>query len=1075
MNPNFVQINGAPYYKIENSQELTPFFINVPSASDVWIFLASTGGLTAGRKNANGNIFPYETDDRLMQGSISGSKTLIRVGQKLWQPFANTEVQPYKIQQNIYKSCYASSVILEEINQTLSLAYRYEYQSSERYGFVKTATITNLSASPCGVEVLDGMSNILPYGVDATLQANSSTLVDAYRVAELVEDNLAVYALSTTINDTPNPIEPMRANLCYNTKGCSNVYLNPAVTKLFAENKPLACPRESLGGKSGYYIVFSQPLAPQQASSYSFVMDSGYDHSALAQVLAFVAAGDFAPLFADIQKGVQDLVGIVEKSDGLQQTGDQVATAAHYLSTLYNCMRGGIFENGYALNYADFLRFVALRNLALHQALKTDPAFAALQGCKTVQALQGVAAQTGHADLQRLVLEYMPLSFSRRHGDPSRPWNKFNIAIKDEKGEKALYYEGNWRDIFQNWEALGLSYPAYYQNMVAKFVNASTFDGFNPYRITTMGIDWEKPEPENPFSGLGYWGDHQIIYLLRLLQGLENHYPAQLDSMLSQALFSYANVPYRIAPYADILKDSKNTMSFDFAQDAAIDALVPSFGSDGRLILQDGQVLHVTLAEKLLVPALSKVSNLMVGGGIWMNTARPEWNDANNAIVGIGLSMVTVYHLNAYLDFLLRLFAKQPAAQYAMSENVAQWLGALAATLAACNGAYEGNEKQLLDALGGDFDAYRTRFYATGMGAQTPCDKAAIMAFLQQAKQAVAYTIAKNKTDVFASYNLLGDDFSVSPMQAMLEGQSAAVGSGCLDAAGVCALAKAMEAQLFSELHQAHTLYPIKTTNRFFSKNTVSQSVGAIAGVVHADCNGDLHFDSSFSTLQDLLAACKAHGLSAATTALLSDEFERLFAHKKFTGRSGVMYKFEGIGCVYWHQNAKFLLAILETAQRAKAKGEDITALYALYNQLLQGFVYRKTPQQCNAIPIEPYSHSSFTGKSEQPGMTGQVKESLLMRRGELGVQVHGGQISFDPAYLRAQEFDANGMVQFAICGVPVCYQKGGAPSEGSVPSLQITYADGSAMQQADCTLCASASASIFARTGEIAGICICL
>ncbi len=1070
MNQNFVQLNGAPYYKIENSQNLSPFFINVPSASDIWIFLASTGGLTAGRKNADGNIFPYETDDRLMQNCPSGSTTLIRMGEHLWQPFANAAVQPYQIQQNIYKSCYASSVILEEINETMSLVYRCEYQSSEKYGFVKTATILNCGSAPCTLEVLDGMSNILPHGVNATLQATSSTLVDAYRVAELAGDKLAVYSLSTTINDTPNPIEPLKANICYNTMGCTNVYLNAAAVTQFAQSKPLTCPRESLGGKSGYYIAFVQALAPAAQQSYSFVMDSGYDHSALAATLAFVEQGDFAPLFADIAQGVQDLIDIVKKADGVQQTGDEVATAAHYLSTLYNCMRGGIFENGYALDYADFLRFVGVRNQRLHQQLAHDAAFAALANCTTVHALKAAVAQTGNADLQRLALEYLPLSFSRRHGDPSRPWNKFNISLKDENGGKALYYEGNWRDIFQNWEALGLSFPAYYQNMVAKFVNASTFDGFNPYRITTVGIDWEKPEPENPFSGLGYWGDHQIIYLLRLLQGLEKHYPAQLETMLSQELFSYANVPYRIAPYTEILQDSKNTMRFDFDKDAAIDALVPQYGSDARLILQGDDVLMVSLAEKLLVPALSKVSNLMVGGGIWMNTARPEWNDANNAIVGIGLSMVTVYHLHAYLAFLRTLFEKQSDAQYTLSENVAQWLGALAQTLAACEGQFEGKEKQLLDALGGDFDAYRNRFYAQGMGAKTPCDKGAILAFLQHAQGAVDATIARNKTDLFASYNLLGDDFSVSPMQAMLEGQSAAVGSGCLEGAAVCDLVDAMSQPLYSALHQAHTLYPIKTTKPFFGKNTVSPSIGAIEGIVHADCTGALHFDSAFCTLPDLLAACAEKQLSPDTVAALAAEFERLFAHKEFTGRSGVMYKFEGIGCVYWHQNAKFLLAILETAQRAKAKGQDVSKIYALYNQLLQGFIYRKTPEQCNAIPIEPYSHSSFTGKSEQPGMTGQVKESLLMRRGELGVCIEGGAIRFDPDFLRAQEFDANGAVHFSICTVPVCYQKGAA---ARTPALEIDFADGHTHTQDDLTLSGAISQSIFAHEGAVASITI--
>ena len=74
--------------------------------------------------------------------------------------------------------------------------------------------------------------------------------------------------------------------------------------------------------------------------------------------------------------------------------------------------------------------------------------------------LLALARERGDADLERLAHEYLPLTFSRRHGDPSRPWNIFSIALKDEHGAKILNYEGNWRDIFQNWEALALSFPA---------------------------------------------------------------------------------------------------------------------------------------------------------------------------------------------------------------------------------------------------------------------------------------------------------------------------------------------------------------------------------------------------------------------------------------------------------------------------------------------------------------------------------------------------------------------------------------------------------------------------------------
>ena len=36
-----------------------------------------------------------------------------------------------------------------------------------------------------------------------------------------------------------------------------------------------------------------------------------------------------------------------------------------------------------------------------------------------------------------------------------------------------------------------------------------------------------------------------------------------------------------------------------------------------------------------------------------MNTQRPEWNDGNNALVGNGLSMVTLYYLRRFLHFFI--------------------------------------------------------------------------------------------------------------------------------------------------------------------------------------------------------------------------------------------------------------------------------------------------------------------------------------------------------------------------------------------------------------------------------------
>ncbi len=67
-------------YRISGIDDIAPFLVSLTSATDVWAFIASTGGLTAGRRNRDQALFPYVTDDKLIDAAgISGGLTLMRV------------------------------------------------------------------------------------------------------------------------------------------------------------------------------------------------------------------------------------------------------------------------------------------------------------------------------------------------------------------------------------------------------------------------------------------------------------------------------------------------------------------------------------------------------------------------------------------------------------------------------------------------------------------------------------------------------------------------------------------------------------------------------------------------------------------------------------------------------------------------------------------------------------------------------------------------------------------------------------------------------------------------------------
>ena len=60
-----LQIGDETFYKISHFDEMRPFFMTVVSHSNHWMFISSTGGLSAGRKDCNSALFPYYTDDKI--------------------------------------------------------------------------------------------------------------------------------------------------------------------------------------------------------------------------------------------------------------------------------------------------------------------------------------------------------------------------------------------------------------------------------------------------------------------------------------------------------------------------------------------------------------------------------------------------------------------------------------------------------------------------------------------------------------------------------------------------------------------------------------------------------------------------------------------------------------------------------------------------------------------------------------------------------------------------------------------------------------------------------------------------
>lgn len=1067
-----INMNRETFFKIENYDEMSPFFMTIVSDVDFWLFISSTGGLTAGRKTPETALFPYYTDDKIHDSNeTTGTHTVFIVfdGKKnyLWKPFSKHHSNVYKITRNLYKNTIGNKIMFEEVNQDLNLTFRYTWKTSDKYGFIKASELVNGSKRTLSIKLLDGIRNILPYGVDTLSQATRSTLVDGYKRCELNADyGIGIFTLSSIISDKAEPSEALKATTVW-SKGLEQptYLLSEQQVSAFEKNKRIDTEFDVKGRRGAFYISSTIELGESAAKEWVIVSELNQTAAKIESLMKEIDSGDaiLADLENDVLKGDENLKKLVFEADGFQMTRNANTIYRHFSNTLYNIMRGGIYAAGYDIETHDLKQFINNWNKVAYT--KHFEYLNALPKVINYFELLRLVEMQKDSDLERLVREYLPLTYSRRHGDPSRPWNKFNIEVTKENGAKNLNFEGNWRDIFQNWEALSLSFPGYIESIISKFVNASTADGYNPYRITKEGVDWEKIDSADPWSNIGYWGDHQVIYLLKLMELSRKYRPEELLTLLHKEIFVYANVPYKIKGLDDLLKDPKNTIIFDEACAERIDNRVAKIGSDGKLVFVKDELYHVNLMEKLLVVLLSKLSNFIPKGGIWMNTQRPEWNDANNALVGNGVSMVTLYYLYRYLGFVSDLLENIEDDVMVSAEVVTMFDGIF--KVFSDSSKYLGTaisdqvRFDIVSKLGRIGETYRQAIYTKGFsGEKESLSIAALKAFTKVAQSHLKDTIDANKRadGLYHAYNLAKfgkDTCSISHLYEMLEGQVAVLSSKALDSKEAINVLKALrESAIYREDQNSFMLYPVRELSKFMDKNIIPEEKVMSSDLLKAelekgftrfiekDIRGRYHFNGGFRNSNEIMEAIlKTKAYPEKDVLAVGDIFTEIFDHHAFTGRSGTFYKYEGLGCIYWHMVSKLVLAAEENfhiASLQDEQSEDAEKLAAYFHELKAGIGVEKSPVDYGAFPTDAYSHTPGFAGVQQPGMTGQVKEDIISRFGELGINITDGEICFNPRLLSKDEMleqktewklpSGTLMLEakqlgFTICSVPIIYE----------------------------------------------------
>ncbi len=478
--------------------------------------------------------------------------------------------------------------------------------------------------------------------------------------------------------------------------------------------------------------------------------------------------------------------------------------------------------------------------------------------------------------------------------------------------------------------------------------------------------------------------------------------------------------------------------------------------------------------------------------------------------------MVTLYYIRRFINFSQSLFSRVDLNEIELSEELTDKFNALSKSFEKYSSSLNDERtnilrRQIVDELGKAGNDYRTRVYEGFSGKVSQLSIKELDTFFTTVWTCIDHTIEANKREdkLYHSYNLMEVDpdggLTVRHLYEMLEGQVAVLSSGALSpSASLELLQELRQSQLYRSNQHSYILYPDRQLDRFENKNIISseaiQNNPILSSmvtnndrrIIERDVSGKFHFNGSFHNKTDVLEALQKTelNLNQSDQENILQIFEDVFDHKSFTGRSGTFFAYEGLGSIYWHMVSKLMLAVEENCLDALEKDIDPdirNKLIESYYDIREGLGFNKTPDNYGAFPTDPYSHTPGNAGAQQPGMTGQVKEDIIARFGELGVIIRNGKIIFNPQLLKTSEFiteksnfqftDISGnnqtismdpnSIAFTYCQVPVIY------TIGEPEKMIVTFQNGDSIEQEVLTIEQEWSKTIFNRTDKISKITV--
>lgn len=654
-------------YQIENYGRKSPFASFLPGISGVkgipiWCYYVNRGqGIVSfGVENKDHAIMEFYPAHQAYQTvKITGFRTFVKKDGRVFEPFQD-ETTPHNM------TISMNGLALEERNEAEGLLTQVSYFTlpAERIGaLVRKVSIKNIADKPVRIALLDGMPACIPYGIDHEGMKTMGQTLKAWMQVENASGIPYMKARASTA-DSAAVTEVRGGNFSIGSLGDG--------TRLKAITDPK--------------VIFSYDLSLQKP--VAFLSHSVSELLQMAQISENLVPCSFYGLDADLQQG-EDVV--------LYQMIGQVECREALLKFAQRKFDAGYFDA--KKQEADNL----VQRLGRHIRTKTaDKNFDAY--CEYTY-MDNVLRGGYPIPLTQDKVFYV---YSRKHGDLERDYNFFSMLP-----EFYSQGNGNFRDVNQNRRCDVFFTPFVGDENIRTFYSLIQPDGYNPlgvekvtYQLGEEGrakfgealgeilakpftpgmlymaleqLDMAQNERDALFEEVicaseslvngrfieGYWSDHWT-YNLDLLESYLAVFPEKEEKLLYSKTYSC----YR--PQAAVQKRTKRCVRTKkgIRQYNAVAALDVADGSLLRGDYGKGEVLYVTLMEKLLLLAVTKFTTLdAYGMGVEMEGGKPGWYDALNGLPGLfGSSVAESCELARNLEYTIRALKRYPREVELLSE-----------------------------------------------------------------------------------------------------------------------------------------------------------------------------------------------------------------------------------------------------------------------------------------------------------------------------------------------------------------------------------------------------------------------